>query len=59
MGVGCTRSGDRLAASVGELPGGASPQFENNQDVKGAGVLFAVSRLPCSKAFLLFLSCPL
>ena len=45
MGVGCTRTHERLAASVGELPGGAKPHFEPNQDVKGAGVLFALPAL--------------
>lgn len=45
MGVGCTRSLERVAAAVGELPGGAAPHFEENQDVNGADVLFALPAL--------------
>ncbi len=45
MGVGCTRANERVAAAKGQLPGGAEPSFEENQDVNGAGVLFAIPAL--------------
>jgi hypothetical protein len=44
MGIGCTRQEDRVEAAFGELSE-AGPIFEENQDVKSAGVLLALPSL--------------
>lgn len=44
MGIGCTRQEDRVQAAFGELSE-AEPMFEENQDVKSAGVLLALPSL--------------
>ena len=45
QGVGTTRTFERLAASVGQLPCGASVEFESSLDVSNGGVLFALPAL--------------
>ncbi len=47
LGLGCTRQQERVDASLGLLDG-APPVFEPGQDVKSAGVLFAVPALLCN-----------
>lgn len=44
MGLGCTREQERVEAALGEL-NEASPVFVPDQDVKSAGVLFALPAL--------------
>jgi transposase len=45
MGVACTRPIERVLASLGKLPGGASTQFESCRDVSYGGVLCALPAL--------------
>ena len=45
LGVACTRVLDRVAASLGLLPGGAATQFEPCRDVAYGGVLCALPAL--------------
>ena len=45
LGVGCTRVLDRVAASLGLLPGGAATQFEPCRDVAFGGVMCALPAL--------------
>jgi hypothetical protein len=45
LGMACTRVCDRVAASLGLLPGGAATQFEPCRDVKFGGVLCALPAL--------------
>lgn len=44
MGIGCTRQDERVAAAFGELAK-AEPVFQENVDVKSAGVLLALPSL--------------
>ena len=45
MGVACTRTLDRVQATLGLLPGGAPTQFEHCRDVSFGGVLCALPAL--------------
>ena len=45
MGIACTRPIERVLASLGKLPGGASTQFESCRDVSHGGVLCALPAL--------------
>lgn len=45
LGMACTRVLDRVAASLGLLPGGAATQFEPCRDVPLAGVMCALPAL--------------
>jgi hypothetical protein len=45
LGVGATRTLDRLAASLGELPGGARIAFAPALDIEHGGVLWSVPSL--------------
>jgi transposase len=45
MGIACTRPVERVLASLGKLPGGASTQFESCRDVSYGGVLCALPAL--------------
>lgn len=45
LGVACTRVVDRVAASLGLLPGGAATQFEACRDVPFGGVMCALPAL--------------
>lgn len=47
MGLGCTREQERAEAARGLLDG-APPAFQPGQDVKSAGVLFALPALLCN-----------
>jgi transposase len=42
MGIACTRPCERVLAAVGQLPGGASTEFEPCRDVTYGGVLCAL-----------------
>ena len=48
MGTACTRVGERLAASIGKLAGGAQQHFEACHDVPYGGVLCALPSLVCN-----------
>ncbi len=45
MGIGTTRTQERVAASLGRLPEPAAPRFESSDDVSGGGVLMALPAL--------------
>ena len=45
MGTACTRLFERVMASIGLLPGGATTKFEPNRDVSYGGVLCALPAL--------------
>jgi hypothetical protein len=45
LGVACTRVVDRVAASLGLLPGGAATQFEACRDLPFGGVMCALPAL--------------
>jgi hypothetical protein len=45
MGVACTRPCERMLAALGQLPGGATTQFQPCRDVSYGGVLCAVPAL--------------
>ena len=45
MGIACTRPIERVLASLGKLPGGASTQFDSCRDVSYGGVLCALPAL--------------
>ncbi|MEA3342233.1 MAG: hypothetical protein U9R15_19885, partial [Chloroflexota bacterium] len=45
MGHGCTRPCERMFAAIGELPEGASTQFQSCRDVSYGGVLCALPAL--------------
>jgi len=45
LGIACTRVLDRVAASLGLLPGGAATQFEPSRDVAYGGVMCALPAL--------------
>ena len=45
MGIACTRPIERVLASLGKLPGGASTEFESCRDVSYGGVLCALPAL--------------
>lgn len=45
MGLGCTRPCERVFAAIGELPDGASTQFQSCRDVSYGGVLCALPAL--------------
>ena len=45
MGTGCTRPCERVFAAIGELPDGASTQFQRCRDVSYGGVLCALPAL--------------
>lgn len=45
MGTACTRVSERVLASAGRLPGGASTQYEHSRDVSFGGVLCALPSL--------------
>lgn len=45
LGMACTRVLDRVAASLGLLPGGAAPQFQPCRDVPFGGVMCALPAL--------------
>jgi hypothetical protein len=45
MGMSCTRLLERVTASIGLLPGGATTRFEPNRDVGYGGVLCALPAL--------------
>jgi len=45
MGMGCTRVEERVLASRGDLEGGASTQFLENEDVPFGGVMVALPAL--------------
>ncbi len=51
MGVACTRPIERVLASLGKLPGGASTQFESCRDVSYGGVLCALPALIANGLF--------
>ena len=51
MGIACTRTCERVLASVGKLPGGASPEFEVCRDVSYGGVLCALPALSANGLF--------
>ncbi len=48
MGTACTRAGERFAAAIGKLPGGAQQHFEACHDVPNGGVLCALPSLMCN-----------
>lgn len=48
MGTACTRVGERFAASIGQLSGGAQQHFEACHDVPNGGVLCALPSLICN-----------
>ncbi|RLC57008.1 MAG: hypothetical protein DRI30_04940 [Chloroflexi bacterium] len=45
MGMACTRPAERVLAAVGQLPGGATTQFQSCRDVSYGGVLCALPAL--------------
>ena len=45
MGIACTRPCERVMAALGQLPGGASTQFQPCRDVSYGGVLCALPAL--------------
>jgi hypothetical protein len=51
MGVACTRPLERVLASLGQLPEGASSQFESCRDVSYGGVLCALPALIANGLF--------
>ena len=51
MGIACTRPIERVLASLGKLPGGASTQFESCRDLSYGGVLCALPALIANGMF--------
>ena len=51
MGIACTRPIERVLASLGRLPGGASTQFESCRDLSYGGVLCALPALIANGMF--------
>jgi len=51
MGIACTRPIERVLASLGKLPGGATTQFESCRDVSCGGVLCALPALTANGMF--------
>ena len=51
MGTACTRVGERFAAAIGKLPGGAQQDFEACHDVPYGGVVCALPSLVCNGLF--------
>lgn len=51
MGVACTRPIQRVLASIGVLPGGATTEFQECRDVTFGGVLCALPGLEANGLF--------
>jgi len=51
MGVACTRPIERVLASLGVLPGGATTEFQECRDVTFGGVLCALPALTANGLF--------
>lgn len=51
MGIACTRPADRVLASIGALPGGASMEFQPGHDISLGGLLCALPALAANGLF--------
>jgi transposase len=51
MGIACTRPCERVLAALGQLPGGATTQFQPCRDVSFGGVLCALPALAANGLF--------
>ena len=51
MGIACTRPCERVMAALGQLPGGATTQFQPCRDVSYGGVLCALPALAANGLF--------